>query len=66
MVFIKLQGHPGNNEYPPAYMTVRVTTLSRGLEKVKRTGQAYWSGRRWIGVRGFLIGYAKVIKWEVQ
>ena len=57
-------GYPGNGEHPKAYLVCNVTTQSRGRVKVKVMGDAYWSGRRWVGVNGFRIGYSKVIKWE--
>lgn len=57
-------GYPGNGEYPKPYAIVEITTISRGRDKSKRKGFAYWSGFRWMGLKGFTIGYAKVIKWE--
>lgn len=57
-------GYPGNGEYPKPYLPVTVTTQSKHPHHFKHSGTAYWSGNRWIGIDGFKIGYAKVIKWE--
>lgn len=59
-------GYPGNNEYPKNYHPVIVTVQSRGGDKQKKEGIAYWSGVRWIGLRDFKIGYGKVIKWTYE
>ncbi len=60
-------GYPGNGQFPKNYLVVTVTTQSMGNkhEKIKRTGRAYWSGKRWIGVDGFRVSSlnSKVIKW---
>lgn len=62
-------GYPGNGDIPSPYVVLNVTTQSKSpkFNKVKRTGKAYWSGNRWIGVGGFKVSemQSKVIKWEV-
>lgn len=59
-------GRPGNGEYPKTYRECTVIVQSRGKEKEKRSGSAYWSGFRWIGIRKFRVGYRKVIEWTYQ
>lgn len=57
-------GYPGNGEYPKPYVMVEITTQERGKDKPKLKGEGYWTGYRWMGVRGFRIGLYKVVKWE--
>ncbi|HDW0017143.1 TPA: hypothetical protein RKX89_000210 [Enterobacter ludwigii] len=59
-----LSGYPGNGDYPKTYLPVTITTRSRRPHHSKLSGSAYWSGCKWVGLDGFKIGYAKVIKWE--
>lgn len=59
-------GYPGNGEYPINYRPCHVIVQSRGREKEKRSGVAYWSGFRWMGLREFRIGKGKVIKWTYE
>lgn len=61
---MKTEGHVGNGELPPPYLAVTVTTQSKSKVKAKSKGKAYWSGNRWVGLKGFRIGYAQVVKWE--
>lgn len=59
-------GRPGNGEYPKNYRACTVIVQSRGKDKEKRSGSAYWSGYRWTGLLNFRIGNCKVIKWTYQ
>lgn len=64
------EGYPGNGQLPKNYFVVTVITQSRGSKhgKIKRTGRAYWSGNRWMGIDGFRVSSlnSKVIKWEAS
>ncbi|HCO3755908.1 TPA: hypothetical protein ACNTUM_000650 [Escherichia coli] len=63
---IDKSGYPGNGEFPEENVRVKITVRDRKIPHEKREGIACWSGKKWVCENGFNIGYAQVIKWQLQ
>lgn len=61
-----MTGCPQDGEYPKPYNIVKVVTQPRAKDNHRLHGYAYWTGFRWMGVRGFRIGLYQVVKWETE